>query len=62
MQTLVEARRDFERHYIADQLREHGCNIARAAKAMGTSRTGLHRMMHRLGIAIARTGEITLWQ
>jgi DNA-binding NtrC family response regulator len=55
MQTFVEARRDFERQYIAAQLIEHGCNIARAAKAMQTDRGSLYRTMHRLGLSVART-------
>jgi two-component system nitrogen regulation response regulator NtrX len=46
--SLAEARRSFEREFLAARLREHGGNIARTAEAVGIARESLSRKLKRL--------------
>ena len=46
--SLAEARRSFERDFLAARLREHGGNIARTAEAVGIARESLSRKLKRL--------------
>ena len=48
--SLREARRQFEREYIAAVIWHHGWRMGDAAKALGIQRTNLHRKMKQLGI------------
>ncbi len=47
---LKEARRDFEREFIARKLKEHGGNIAKTAEAIGIERSHLYRKIRSYGI------------
>ncbi|MBI5588004.1 MAG: sigma-54-dependent Fis family transcriptional regulator [Deltaproteobacteria bacterium] len=47
---LKEARRDFEREFIAIKLKEFGGNIARTAEAIGIERSHLYRKIRNYGI------------
>lgn len=47
---LRDARRRFERDYIAAVLQQHGGRIADAARALGIQRTNLYRKARQLGI------------
>jgi two-component system, NtrC family, nitrogen regulation response regulator NtrX len=44
-QSLQSARREFERKFLMDKLREHDGNIARTAAAIGMERTHLYRKL-----------------
>lgn len=48
---LREARRQFERHYLLENLHRHDGNITQAASAVGLPRQNFHRKMKQLGIA-----------
>jgi len=48
--TLREARRQFEREYIAAVLREHGWRMRDAARVLGIQRTNLYRKARQLNI------------
>jgi len=52
--TLAEARRSFERDFLAARLREHGGNIARTAEAIGIARESLSRKLKRLKLEPGR--------
>lgn len=41
---------DFERRYVAEQLREHEGNVSAAARAMGVSRQFLHKLITQHGL------------
>jgi len=47
---LKEARRDFEREFIARKLKEFGGNIARTAESIGIERSHLYRKIRSYGI------------
>jgi len=48
--SLREARRQFERDYIAAVLRQHGWRMGDAARALGIARTNLYRKARQLNI------------
>jgi DNA-binding NtrC family response regulator len=48
--SLREAKRQFEREYIASVLRQHGWRMGEAARALGIQRTNLYRKARQLGI------------
>ena len=52
--SLREARRQFEREYIAAVLRHHGWKMGEAARALGIQRTNLYRKTRQLGISRAK--------
>jgi two-component system nitrogen regulation response regulator NtrX len=49
--TLREARRQFEREFIASALQRHGWRMEAAASDLGIERTNLYRKMKQLRIA-----------
>ncbi|PYR78774.1 MAG: hypothetical protein DMF86_05155 [Acidobacteria bacterium] len=51
---LREARRRFEREYIAAVLRHHGGRVPDAAVALGIQRTNLYRKARQLGLDVSR--------
>ena len=51
---LREARRRFEREYIAAVLRHHGGRVPEAAVALGIQRTNLYRKARQLGLDVSR--------
>jgi len=53
-ETLEEARRGFERAFLASRLREHDWNISRTAVAIGMARESLSRKIKSLAIEIDR--------
>jgi two-component system, NtrC family, nitrogen regulation response regulator NtrX len=54
---LREARRRFEREYIAAVLRHHGGRVPDAAVALGIQRTNLYRKARQLGLDVSRRPE-----
>ncbi len=52
---LREARRQFERDYIARHLEEAGWNVPQAAEALGVDRSSLYKKMKELGIEVPGT-------
>lgn len=54
---LRDARRRFERDYIAAVLQQHGGRIADAARALGIQRTNLYRKARQLGIHCGGTKD-----
>jgi len=48
--SLREARRQFEREYIAAVLREHGWRMSEAARVLGMQRTNLYRKVRQLDL------------
>ncbi len=52
--SLREARRQFEREYIAAVLREHGWRMREAARVLGMQRTNLYRKVRQLDIPAPR--------
>jgi DNA-binding NtrC family response regulator len=52
--SLREARRQFERDYIAAVLRDHGWQMRDAARALGIERANLYRKARQLGIPLRR--------
>ena len=50
---LASARRDWEKQYLADLLRQTGGNVTRAAELARISRPNLHKKLRQLGIAAA---------
>lgn len=54
---LRDARRRFERDYIAAVLQQHGGRIADAARALGIQRTNLYRKARQLGLECGATKE-----
>ena len=57
--SLRDARRQFEREYIAAALREHGWQMPRAARALGIERANLYRKARQLGIPLRREADVT---
>jgi DNA-binding NtrC family response regulator len=55
--SLREARRQFEREYIASVLRDHEWHMPEAARALGIERANLYRKARQLGIPLRREGE-----
>jgi DNA-binding NtrC family response regulator len=55
--SLREARREFEREYIAAVLRHHGGRMGPAARMLGIQRTNLYRKARQLGIARRKAAE-----
>jgi DNA-binding NtrC family response regulator len=55
--SLREARRQFERDYIAAVLRHSGWRMGQAARVLGIQRPNLYRKARQLGIARAKAGE-----
>jgi len=49
-QPYRDARRNFEKLYIEEKLKENDWNISKTAKELGIERTNLHRKMRELGI------------
>ncbi len=56
-QSLREARDGFERAYILGELRAHGWNVTRTARALGIGRVNLWRKLKAYGISTPRKGE-----
>ncbi len=54
---LREARRQFERDYIAAVLRQHEWHMPDAARALGIERANLYRKARQLGIPLRRGAE-----
>jgi len=54
---LREARRQFERDYIASVLRDHSWQMRDAARALGIERANLYRKARQLGIPLRRENE-----
>ena len=54
---LREARKRFERAFIANRLAEFNWNISRTAEALGIERSHLHRKIKELGIQTARSAD-----
>jgi sigma-54 dependent transcriptional regulator, acetoin dehydrogenase operon transcriptional activator AcoR len=48
--SLREARRRFEREYIASVLEQHGWRMSEAARTLGIERANLYRKTRELGI------------
>ena len=55
---LREARRQFEKDYIASVLREHAWQMRAAARALGIERANLYRKARQLGIPLRRTEDV----
>ena len=55
--SLREARRRFERDYIASVLQHHGWHMADAAQTLGIQRPNLYRKARQLGIPLTRASE-----
>jgi DNA-binding NtrC family response regulator len=55
--SLRDARRQFEREYIAAVLKQSGWRMGQAARVLGIQRTNLYRKARQLGIARAKAGE-----
>jgi DNA-binding NtrC family response regulator len=55
--SLREARRRFERDYIASVLQHHGWHMADAAQTLGIQRPNLYRKARQLGIPLTRAAE-----
>lgn len=56
--SLREARRRFERDYIAAVLGKHGWSVSEAALALGIERANLYRKVRQVGLALPSTGRI----
>jgi DNA-binding NtrC family response regulator len=54
---LRDARRQFEREYIAAVLKQSGWHMGQAARVLGIQRTNLYRKARQLGIARGKAGE-----
>ena len=54
MSKLELARKDWERAYLAEQLKRSGGSVARAAKEVGVERTSLYHRLRRLGMKIEK--------
>ena len=54
---LREARRQFERDFIAAVLRDHSWQMREAARALGIERANLYRKARQLGIPLRREAE-----
>ena len=52
--SLRDARTDFEREYLVQQLARHGWNISRTAEAIGIERSNLHRKIRQYGIEVGK--------
>ena len=55
--TLRDARRAFEREFIAGVLRDHSWQMRDAARALGIERANLYRKARQLGIPLRREGS-----
>jgi len=55
--SLREARRRFEREYIASVLEQHGWRMSEAARALGIERANLYRKTRELGIQRSAPGR-----
>jgi two-component system nitrogen regulation response regulator NtrX len=55
--SLREARRRFEREYVAAVLMRHGWRMSEAARTLGIQRTNLYRKARQLGIPCQRRAE-----
>jgi two-component system nitrogen regulation response regulator NtrX len=55
---LREARRQFERDYIASVLRDHEWHMPDAARALGIERANLYRKARQLGIPLRRGSDV----
>ena len=47
---LREARENFEKEYLTNQLRKFGGNISKTANFVGMERSALHRKLKLLGV------------
>jgi DNA-binding NtrC family response regulator len=56
--SLRDARRQFEREFIASVLRDHSWQMRDAAKALGIERANLYRKARQLGIPLRREGGV----
>ena len=54
--SLRDARRQFEREFIASVLRDHAWQMRDAARALGIERANLYRKARQLGISLRREG------
>jgi DNA-binding NtrC family response regulator len=54
--SLRDARRQFEREFIASVLRDHAWHMREAARALGIERANLYRKARQLGIPLRREG------
>ncbi|KMY67985.1 Fis family transcriptional regulator [Desulfocarbo indianensis] len=52
-----EARAEFERLYLEEQLARHGGNISQTAEAVGLERSHLHKKLKSLGLKTERNGD-----
>jgi DNA-binding NtrC family response regulator len=50
--TLREARRQFEREYIAAVLGSHGWSVSDAARTLGIERANLYRKVRQVGLVL----------
>jgi DNA-binding NtrC family response regulator len=57
--SLREARRRFERDYIAAVLERHQWRMSEAARALGIERANLYRKTRQLGIARVPRAEVS---
>ena len=57
--SLREARRRFERDYIAAVLEHHQWRMSEAARALGIERANLYRKTRQLGIARVPRAEVS---
>ena len=56
--SLRDARRQFEREFIASVLRDHSWHMREAARALGIERANLYRKARQLGIPLRREGTV----
>ncbi len=54
---LREARENFEREYLAVQIRRFSGNISKTANFIGMERSALHRKLKMLGMTVRKGGE-----
>jgi two-component system nitrogen regulation response regulator NtrX len=47
---LKQARENFEKHYLLNQLKKNKGNISKTAEFIGMERSALHRKLKSLGI------------
>ena len=50
--SLRDARRQFEREYIAAVLRRHGWSVSDAARTLGIERANLYRKVRQVGLVL----------
>ncbi len=58
MRSLAVARREFETRFVRAALARTGGHPAQAARDLGLSRQGLSKLIERLGLEVARSGDV----